>query len=167
MTGGPLNGGTCAPRYLPAMQPPVGVPGNGPWSTAADDTLPSGAKVTVTWPVPVGPSAFLHDWTLTAPRDAAAAPRSNGAPPVFVLVGVGGGGGGGGIGSNVGLAVAVRWAVAVGIVGSGGTSSALSPFALAMRFAYQSFAATAPRCASNFAISSSMMRVNLSRGCAP
>ena len=34
---------------------------------------------------PVGPSDFLHDWTLIPPSEAAAAPRSNGAldPPLL------------------------------------------------------------------------------------
>src|SRR5262249_26280127 len=65
------------------MQPPTGVPGKLPPSITAEATEPSGEKVTVTWPEPVGPSAFLHDWTLTPPSAAAAAPRSNGAvdPP--------------------------------------------------------------------------------------
>src|SRR6266850_29785 len=68
------------------MQPPTGVPGNGPLSMTAAETLPFGAKVTFTWPEPVGPSGFLHDWTLIDPSAAAAAPRSNGAvepPPLF------------------------------------------------------------------------------------
>ena len=48
LTGPPLNAGTCAPRNLPAMHPPTGVPGNGPWSTTAEETEPLGAKVIFT-----------------------------------------------------------------------------------------------------------------------
>ncbi len=76
---------------MPAMQPPTVVPGKGPESITADCTEPSGLKVTVTCPDPVGPSDFLHEETLIPPSEAAAAPRSNGAveadAPVGALVG--------------------------------------------------------------------------------
>lgn len=48
LTGPPLNAGTRAPRNLPAMQPPTGVPGNGPESTTAEETEPFGANVIFT-----------------------------------------------------------------------------------------------------------------------
>lgn len=48
LTGPPENAGMCAPRNLPATQPPTGVPGNGPPSTTADDTEPFGANVIFT-----------------------------------------------------------------------------------------------------------------------
>ena len=48
LTGPPPNAGTCAPRNFPAMQPPTGVPGNGPLSTIAEETEPFGAKVIFT-----------------------------------------------------------------------------------------------------------------------
>ena len=47
-TGAPAKAGTCAPRYLPAMQPPTAVPGNGPLSMTAEETEPFGAKVIFT-----------------------------------------------------------------------------------------------------------------------
>ena len=75
----PPKGGTCGPRNLPTMQPPTGVPLNGPLSMTAAETEPFGANVIFTWPEPVGPPGFAHDWTLTAPMAPEAAPRSNGA----------------------------------------------------------------------------------------
>lgn len=48
LTAPPANGGMCAARNLPAMHPPTGVPGKGPWSTTAEETEPFGANVMVT-----------------------------------------------------------------------------------------------------------------------
>ena len=48
LTAPPANGGMCAARNLPAMHPPTGVPGKGPWSTTAEETEPFGANVIVT-----------------------------------------------------------------------------------------------------------------------
>ena len=81
--GPPPKAGIRAPRNSLATQPPTLVPANGaPW-TSADVTLPLGAKVTLTLPVPVGPPAFLQLLAepAAAPSAELAAPRLNSAPP--------------------------------------------------------------------------------------
>jgi len=56
VTALPANAGTCARRNALATQPPTGVPAKGGPITVALVTLPLGAKVTRTFPGPVGPS---------------------------------------------------------------------------------------------------------------
>src|SRR5436190_15582530 len=83
LTGEPSNAGTLALRKALAMQPPTEVPAKGaPW-TDAEVTLPLGAKVTLTLPLPVGPSAFLQlrAAPAAAPSAEEAAPRLNSLPP--------------------------------------------------------------------------------------
>ena len=58
--GLPVNAGTFAFRNTPATQPPTGVPAKGGPTTLAEVTRPLLANVTVTFPLPVGPSGFLQ-----------------------------------------------------------------------------------------------------------
>lgn len=55
----PLNGGTCAPRKTLATHAPTAVPANGA-ETPTDSTGPSGEKVMLAVPAPVGPSGRLQ-----------------------------------------------------------------------------------------------------------
>ena len=76
----PLKGGTCAPRNALAMHWPTAVPAKGA-ETLTDFTGPSGEKVTLAEPEPLGPSARLQAAAADAaePRAANAAPRLSGA----------------------------------------------------------------------------------------
>ena len=59
VTALPLKGGTCAPRNALAMHWPTAVPAKGA-ETVTDFTGPSGEKVTLAEPEPLGPSARLQ-----------------------------------------------------------------------------------------------------------
>ena len=51
-TGLPWKDGTEAPKNAAMTQRPAGVPEKVGSSTTTSETLPVGAKVTMTWPVP-------------------------------------------------------------------------------------------------------------------
>ena len=76
----PLNGGTCAPRKIVETHWPTPVPAKGA-ETVTDFTVPSGEKVTLAEPEPLGPSVRLQLAAEDAaePSAATAAPRLSGA----------------------------------------------------------------------------------------
>lgn len=75
VTGSPLKAGILARRNTLDTQPPTGVPANGAPVTFAVVTRPLGANVTKHFPVPHGPSGFLHTvaWAAATLRAATAA----------------------------------------------------------------------------------------------
>src|SRR5262245_21657848 len=110
----PSKGGTEIPLKAPAMQLPTGVPANGGPRTVADVTLPLGAKVMLTFALPVGPSGCLQPRAapFALATAACAAARSNSLPPAPAA------------------AVSAGLAVSTGLGGSGvfsGSGSAVLP----------------------------------------
>ena len=75
----PLKGGTCAARKALATQCPTAVPAKG-GETLTALTGPSGEKVTLAEPEPLGPSLRLQAAAAEAaePSAASAAPRFSG-----------------------------------------------------------------------------------------
>jgi len=97
----PSKAGTFADRKVRATQLPTGVPPNGPETISALVTLPLGANVTWTLPVPNGPAGALHPFALAAAEESAdfAALILNGLPGASFL----GAGAGAGEGDGDGL----------------------------------------------------------------
>src|SRR5690606_20851429 len=89
----PSKGGTLAERKVRATQLPTGVPPKGPDTIRALVTLPLGAKVTCTLPVPKGPAGALHPEALAAADAKAdlAADTLNGVPGFSFGAGAGAG----------------------------------------------------------------------------
>lgn len=100
--GLPSNAGTFAARNVRATQLPTGVPPNGPETMSALVTLPLGANVTCTLPVPFGPAGARQPAALAAAelRAVLAAATLKAAPAAL------GAGAGAGLGEGLGDASA-------------------------------------------------------------